>query len=88
MKVKVKTLQECQKEVNDGYTLIYPVSEDELGYQHLNTLEEAEASALELIDDGETEIDDGDYSNIVFVIKGKVKPLKIIFTRSLKIVEE
>lgn len=86
MKAKVKELQEYQ--VNGGYTLIYPVNEDELGYQHLDTLEEAEASALELIDDGETEIDDGDYSNIVFVIKGKVKPLKILFTRSLKIVEE
>lgn len=87
MKVKVKTLQECQ-EVNNGYTLIYPVNEDELGYQHVDTLEEAEDTALEIIDDGETEIDDGDYSNIVFVVKGKIEPLKILFTRSLKIVEE
>ncbi|MFA5048253.1 MAG: hypothetical protein WC516_04495 [Patescibacteria group bacterium] len=77
------------EKVQEGYTLIYASGDGEIDYIYVNTLKQAELEALDIIDDGETDIDEIDnFEHIICVLKGRVEPLGIKFTRSLKIVEE
>lgn len=85
MKTKSKVIKmHSEEEVDGGYTLIFSI-EDEIGYKYVGSLKEAEADALSLIDGMEL-VDGEDYSNVVFIAKGKVEPLKVVFTKNLKII--
>lgn len=83
--MKTKVIKMCSEKVEDGYTLIFSI-EGEIGYKYVDNLKEAEFDALTIIDEMEL-VDGEDYSSIVFIAKGKIEPLKVIFTKNLKIIE-
>jgi len=71
----------------EGYTLFYVGSNDYIEHKYFDTLKELEKEAANLVEDFDVEFD-LPLDNIVFIAKGKIKPMTARFKKYLEVEEE